>query len=60
MRRLTPLECISIHASREGGDAYCGQAVSLDRISIHASREGGDCIPWHQRSLWQYFNPRLP
>ena len=34
--------CISIHAAREGGDAYACVTVHLKRISIHAAREGGD------------------
>ena len=33
---------ISIHASREGGDASDGRTDFDQQISIHASREGGD------------------
>ena len=36
---------ISIHASREGGDACRGRCSrSRGLISIHASREGGDSL----------------
>ena len=33
---------ISIHAPREGGDAWLASAVVRLVISIHAPREGGD------------------
>ena len=38
----TKNEDISIHAAREGGDAYSGMVRALRMISIHAAREGGD------------------
>ena len=33
---------ISIHAAREGGDAFRGKLIKVADISIHAAREGGD------------------
>ena len=33
---------ISIHAAREGGDAFLLRIGRLIKISIHAAREGGD------------------
>ena len=45
--------CISIHAAREGGDAYACVTVHLKRISIHAAREGGDAYTHRlSRSAW--------
>ena len=37
-----PLEYISIHAPREGGDQQYSDGDGAGRISIHAPREGGD------------------
>ena len=43
MRKCTSARrIISIHAAREGGDAYSGGKDSDCIISIHAAREGGD------------------
>ena len=36
---------ISIHAAREGGDAFRGKLPKVADISIHAAREGGDHRP---------------
>ena len=33
---------ISIHAAREGGDAFTAAERKTEVISIHAAREGGD------------------
>ena len=38
----SPTFTISIHASREGGDAPAFKINLAKVISIHASREGGD------------------
>ena len=35
---------ISIHAPREGGDAYDYTVELEGEISIHAPREGGDIV----------------
>ena len=43
---------ISIHAAREGGDAYeFDVAGTAPAISIHAAREGGDRIPGGENRL---------
>ena len=46
------LNCISIHAAREGGDGIIG-AIKLRRmeISIHAAREGGDTSADDSKSI---------
>ena len=36
------LNCISIHAAREGGDPIMLFHFNVNNISIHAAREGGD------------------
>ena len=52
---------ISIHAPREGSDAYHDARTPLtDTISIHAPREGSDlCTSWLCLRT-AYFNPRSP
>ena len=42
VRRLTPMECISIHAPARGGDIRSRTASTEIRISIHAPARGGD------------------
>ena len=37
-----PVERISIHAAREGGDGNETENFNNTDISIHAAREGGD------------------
>ena len=46
VRRLTPMECISIHAPARGGDLLTVRKM-YDRliISIHAPARGGDGHP---------------
>ena len=36
------MKSISIHAAREGGDAFRRKLPEIADISIHAAREGGD------------------
>ena len=61
VRRMTPLECISIHAPRVGRDAE-GPAFFSKKIpiSIHAPRVGRDHDPQRAKGHPQDFNPRAP
>ena len=56
---ITLLE-ISIHAAREGGDAFFVQREGAGAISIHAAHEGGDDIAFYVGKTVGNFNPRRP
>ena len=52
---------ISIHAAREGGDAFRLDSIAFGQlISIHAAREGGDPPESGGDNGDRYFNPRRP
>ena len=51
---------ISIHAPREGGDAFQTDENSEPTISIHAPREGGDGKDIRDSIINSNFNPRPP
>ena len=42
LHKQLPRHAISIHAAREGGDAWTNLVTGIANISIHAAREGGD------------------
>ena len=58
VRRLTPMECISIHAPARGGDMKMGTKITKSLYFNPRPREGGRrrCLSWLGRGC--YFNPR--
>ena len=44
VNKMVKIRIISIHAPREGGDAYDYTVELEGEISIHAPREGGDIV----------------
>ena len=60
VRRLTPRECISIHAPRMGSDQFHELSRLVVSISIHAPRMGSDGGGIFCVLAIPYFNPRSP